>query len=43
MSMHVTAEQIAKANPGFKSERLIIGKKLWIPAVVAAAPADGAK
>ena len=27
----VTPEQIQKANPGVKSERLIIGKKLWIP------------
>ncbi len=33
----VTPEQIQKANPGVKSERLIIGKKLWIPSGPAAA------
>ena len=31
----VTPEQIQKANPGVKSERLIIGKKLWIPSTPA--------
>ena len=38
----VTPEQIQKANPGVKSERLFIGKKLWIPAE-GASSAGGAK
>jgi len=31
-NIKVTAEQILKANPGLKPERMPVGTKLWIPA-----------
>jgi outer membrane murein-binding lipoprotein Lpp/phage tail protein X len=31
-NIRVTVDQILKANPGLKPEKLVVGKKIWIPA-----------